>query len=49
MKHIKANILIYISIGLSALICFIPFIIDSEGFIEEIKTSPTSNLAWNIY
>ena len=48
MKHIKDNILIYISLVLSALCGIIPFIIDSEGFIEEIKTSPTSNLAWNI-
>jgi len=48
MKHIKENILIYISLGLSTLVFIIPFLIDSDGFIEEIKTSPTSNIAWNI-
>ena len=48
MKHIKENILIYISLGLSTLVFIIPYLIDSDGFIEEIKTSPTSNIAWNI-
>jgi len=48
MKHIKENILIYISLGLSTLLFIIAFSIDSDGFIEEIKTSPTSNIAWNI-
>ena len=48
MKHIKENILIYISLGLSTLLFIISFLIDSDGFIEEIKTSPTSNIAWNI-
>ena len=48
MKHIKENILIYISLGLSALVFIIPFLTDSDGIIEEIKTKPTSNIAWNI-
>ena len=48
MKHRKENILIYISLGLSILIIIYDFLIDSDGFIEEIKTSPTSNIAWNI-
>ena len=48
MKHIKDNILIYISLGLTTLLFIIAFLIDSDGFIEEIKTSPTSNIAWNI-
>ena len=48
MKHIKENILIYISLGLSTLVFIIPYLIDSDGFIEEIKTSPTSNIALNI-
>ena len=48
MKHIKENILIYISLGLTALLFIIAILIDSDGFIEEIKTSPTSNLVWNI-
>ena len=48
MKHIKENIFIYISLGLSTLPFIILFLIDSDGFIEEIKTSPTSNIAWNI-
>ena len=48
MKHIKENILIYISLGLSTLAFIIPYLIDSDGFIEEIETSPTSNIALNI-
>ena len=48
MKHIKENILIYISLGLSTLVFIIPYLIDSAGFIEEIETSPTSNIALNI-
>jgi len=48
MKHIKKYILIYISLGLSALAFIIPYLIDSDGIIEQIKRSPTTNITWNI-
>ena len=48
MKHIKKYILFYISLSLSALVFIIPYLIDSDGIIEEIKTTPTTNITWNI-